>query len=43
MSDDSATQQSSGSGLIAILTAIQRGVTAINNMTQAMKLVFPSS
>lgn len=36
------TQQSGGS-LAAILSALQQGVTAINNLTQTMKLIFPSS
>jgi len=44
MADSSNTQSSgSGSGLIAILTAIQGGVTAVNATTQAIKLIFPSS
>ncbi len=34
--------QQSGS-LTAILTTLQQGVTAINNLTQTMKTIFPSS
>lgn len=28
---------------IALLTALQQGVTAINNLAQTVKLVFPST
>lgn len=37
------TQQSDGGNLTAILTALQQGVTAINNLTQTIKTIFPSS
>lgn len=46
MADSSNTQSSGsggGSGLIALLTAIQQGVTTVNATTQAIKLIFPSS
>jgi len=39
----SEQEQSGGSGLIALLTAIQQGVTTVNATTQAIKLIFPSS
>lgn len=42
-SSDTQPTGDSGSGLIAILTAIQQGVTTVNAMTQAIKLIFPSS
>jgi len=35
--------QQYGGGLTAILTSLQQGVTAINNLTQTMKSIFPSS
>jgi len=38
-----SSEQSGGSGLITILTAIQQGVTTINATTRAIKLIFPSS
>jgi len=37
-----SNSQQSGN-LVAILTTLQQGVTAINNLTQAMKTIFPSS
>ena len=37
------TQQSGGGSLTAILAALQQGVAAINNLTQTMKTIFPSS
>lgn len=41
MSSDS---EPAGAGsLTTVLTAIQQGVTTINAMTQAIKLIFPSS
>ena len=41
----SSSQQGGGAGqsLTAILAALQQGVTAINNLTQTMKTIFPSS
>lgn len=39
----SSGTQSGGGGLTSILTALQQGVTAINNLTQTMKTIFPSS
>lgn len=42
-SDVQPSDQSDGTGLIALLTAIQQGVTTVNAMTQAIKLIFPSS
>lgn len=44
MASDSA-QQSGGGGntLSAILTSLQQGVTAINNLAQTIKAIFPSS
>jgi len=40
---DNTTQQSGGGSLTAILAALQQGVAAINNLTQTMKTIFPSS
>lgn len=35
--------QSGGNNLAAILTSLQQGVTAINNLAQIVKTIFPSS
>ena len=50
MADTSNTQQqpsngSNGSGdqLTNILTSLQQGVVAINNLTNTIKVIFPSS
>lgn len=38
------SDQSTGSGTLAsLLTTLQQGVIAINNLTQALKTTFPSS
>lgn len=43
-SDSSGSVASSfGNNLNALLNAMQQGVTAINNTTQTMKTIFPSS
>jgi hypothetical protein len=39
----SDTKQTSGGSLTSLLSAIQRGNIAVNNLTQAIKLIFPSS
>lgn len=36
-------QQSGSGSLSSLLTSLQQGVTAINNLVQTMKTVFPSS
>ncbi len=43
MTSSNDTQQTSGGSLTTLLSAVQRGVTAVNNMTASMKLIFPSS
>jgi hypothetical protein len=44
MSNNSSnTQQGSGQSLATLLAALQQGVIAINNLTQTMKSIFPSS
>ena len=44
MATSASSQQSGGSNnLAAILTALQSGVVAINNVTQTMKSIFPST
>ncbi len=35
--------QSGGNNLTNILTSLQQGVTAINNLTNTIKSIFPSS
>jgi hypothetical protein len=39
----SDTKQTSGGSLTSLLSAIQRGNIAVNNLTAAIKLIFPSS
>lgn len=39
----SSTAQSGSNSLTSLLTTLQQGVLAINNATQTMKLIFPSS
>lgn len=38
-----STQQPASDGLAAILTSLQQGVVGLNNLTQTMKSIFPSS
>lgn len=39
----SSAQQNNDSSLDDLLTSLQQGVVAINNITQSMALIFPSS
>jgi len=43
MADSSTSDRSGNTGLTALLTAIQQGVTTVNATTQAIALIFPSS
>ncbi len=40
---DTDTKQQDSQNLLALLTAMQNGVIAINNLTKTVKLVFPST
>lgn len=39
----SDSNQSGGASLSSLLTSLQQGVAAINNLAQTMKSIFPSS
>lgn len=39
----SSGKSDAGTSLAALLTALQQGVVAINNLTQTMSSIFPSS